>query len=177
MSTATIEKRVMETLTEAKRKEWYGWGKDAYKSASRMMRNNARHPDYDTVAKVEACHDVYDRSYLLSDTRIERLKAQWGYSDEAVEDALQAFKDGYNSSRQWYKKADEKFQSVLDQYKSLFDESSAFANSVDVSDIKDGFPCGWAHLYLDDYPEGEELKKPSRILVMVSRKRIFTNCR
>lgn len=155
----TAERPEVARLSEAKKKEWYQWGKEAYKSTANMARTNCHHPDYNTKEKVEALHDNYGDSYLLKPERIEVLKSKWGYTDEAVAEALQQFKDGYNGSRQWYAKADKKFQAVIDQYKPIFDEASKIAHSVDVSDIRDGFPCGSAHLYLQKYPEAEELYK------------------
>lgn len=144
-------------ITQAKLKEWYGWGKDAYKSTAKMMRGNIHHPDYDTVEKREAVHDKYGDSYLLSDSRKEVLKTKWGYTDEDVALAIEQFKKGYDSSRAWYKRADAKYQAVIDQYAPIFAEASEVASRVDVSDIQDGFPCGSAHLYLQKYPEAEDL--------------------
>ena len=149
----------MKILTELKRKEWYQWGKEAYKSSMNMMRSNAKHPDYDTKEKREAMHDIYSDSHLLKDERKNALREKWGYSDEAIAEAMQLFKDGYNASRAWYKKADAKMQAVIDEYKAIWKEAEKVAKNTDVSDIKDGFPCGSAHLYLDNYPEGEELRK------------------
>lgn len=144
----------MQSLSDKKRKEWRQWGKDAYKSTARMMRTNSHHPDYDTPEKREAVHNRYGDSYLLGEERREVLKTKWGYSDNAITDALLQFKDGYDASRKWYEREDKKMQAIIDEYRPLFDEAEKLANSVDVSDIHDGFPCGSAHLYLD-YAERE----------------------
>lgn len=147
----------MKTITDKKLKEWYQWGKDAYKSTASMMKGNSSHPDYNTVEKREAVHDRYGESYLLSDSRKETLKLKWKYTDEDVKLALEQFVKGYESSRAWYKKADAKYQLVIDRYMPIFNEATEVAKSVDVSDIQDGFPCGSAHLYLQKYPEAEDL--------------------
>lgn len=157
----------MDSLTEVKRKEWRTWGKDAYKSAANMMRNNSHHPDYDTREKREAIHDANERvegdnAYQFSENGRERLKSRFGYTDEMIEEARQCFIDGYKASRTWYKREDQKQQSVLDEYASVFEEASRIAHAVDVSDIKDGFPCGSAHVYLDYADRDTKLGKALR---------------
>lgn len=142
-----------------KLKEWYQFGKDAYKSVSRMMKNNISHPDYNTIEKREVIHDKYDESYMLKDERDYGLINQFGYTPELIKKCKAEFRKGYDASRAWYKKADEKYQKVLDKYMPIFKQAEEYAKSVDVSDIKDGFPCGSAHLYLQQYAEGEELRK------------------
>ena len=159
MTTTTKSKGAMLTLTPEKVKEWRTWGKDAYKSTTSVARGNSHHPDYDTPEKIEALHDIYGDSYLLKDERIDALKTKWKYSEEAIKQALESFKAGYDASRKWYAREDAKQQAVIDAYSSIFDEASKIAQAVDVSDIKDGFPCGSAHLYLQQYPEAEDLYK------------------
>lgn len=136
-------------LTEKKRQEWRKWGKEGYKSAQNHMRRNKHHSDYSTREKREAFHDVYGESYMLSENRAERLRKEFRYSDDDVMEATALFKEGYNASREWYKKADAKMQAILDRYKDIFTEAEKIAEKVDVSDIKDGFPCGSAFVYLD----------------------------
>ncbi len=134
---------------QKKRDEWRQWGKDAYKSAASMMRGNSHHPDYDTLAKREAVHDRYNDSYLLSPERAAILKEKWGYNEDDIVCATLNYKEGYDASRKWYKREDAKYQAILDSYAPLFKKAEELAATVDVSDIKDGFPCGYAHLYLD----------------------------
>jgi len=155
----TIEKTTIESLSEKKRAEWRQWGKDGYKSTASMARTNKHHPDYDTPEKIEALHDNYGGSYLLTESRAEILKEKWGYSDNAVIEAVEAYKEGYNASRTWYKGADEKYKKIIAKYQPIFDEAEKVAKKVDVSDIKDGFPCGSAYLYLQRYAEAEDLYK------------------
>jgi hypothetical protein len=146
-------------LEEKKLKEWYSWGKEAYKSTASMMRINRSHPDYDSIEKIEAVHDRYGDSYMLSEERKLRLKNNFNYSDNDINEAIKQFKKGYDSSRQWYKKADKKFQDIIDSYMPVIKEAEEYAKSIDVSDIQDGFPCGSAHLYIQEVAEMEELKK------------------
>lgn len=147
----------MKTITDKKIKEWYQWGKDAYKNTAKMMNTNCHHPDYNTKEKREAIHDLYGESYMLNDRNRENLKIKFKYTDEDVDIAFSEFKKGYDSSRAWYRKADAKYQAVLDKYQVIFDGARQIALNVDVSNIKDGFPCGSAHLYLQKYPETEDL--------------------
>ncbi len=159
MQTLSQTKNKIETLTTAKAKEWRDWGKQAYKSTTRLMRSNHHHPDYDTYEKCEKIHNRYGESYMLEDKRMDVLRVKWGYSDDAITQAIILFKEGYNASRKWYSREDEKQQAIIDGYKSIFDEASKIAYAVDVSDIKDSFPCGSAHLYLQQYAEAEDLYK------------------
>ncbi len=149
----------MEQLTTEKREQWHKWGKEAYKNTASMMRNNSHHKDYQTLEQREAVHDKStDESYLFGASHIQRLKTL-GYTDESILEAKSAYKKGYESSRAWYRKADEKQRAVIAKYQPIFDEAQKIAESVDVSDIRDGFPCGSAHLYLQHYAEAEDLYK------------------
>ena len=154
----------MPILTDAKIKEWRDWGKQAYKSTASMMRSNSHHPNYDTREKCEAIHDENAKGEGREGSQwnangSERLRTRFGYSDKAIEQARTAWLDGYNASRKWYAREDAKQQAIIDGYAPIFDEASKIAHSVDISDIKDGFPCGSAHLYLQQYAEAEDLHK------------------
>ncbi|MEB3215566.1 MAG: hypothetical protein VKN72_04785 [Nostocales cyanobacterium 94392] len=146
-------------ITDKKIKEWRKWGKEAYASTDKMMRFNHHHPDYQTQEQRDAIHDNFGDSYLLGEERKKVLLTKWEYTEEDYQKAITAFKDGYNASRKWYQKADKKFQAIIDKYTPIFKEAEELAKNVDVSNIKDGFPCGSAHLYLQDYPEAGELRK------------------
>lgn len=152
---------LQKNMLDAKKiKEWHKWGKEFYKSTVSMIKHNSHHPDYNTPEKIKSAIDkAIDNHYNFTKTGKERLKTKWNYTDEDMEVAKKALIDGFNASRKWYEKADKKFQKVIDEYKPTWEEAERLANSTDVSDIKDGFPCGSAHLYLDNYPEGEELRK------------------
>lgn len=157
----------MNNLTEAKKKEWYGWGKEAHKSCTSTMRNNKHHPDYDAPEKREAVHEMNERgegenAYNFTENGRETLKTKWNYSDEAIEEAKAEWTRGYASSRKWYSREDKKQQAVLDKYQEIFNEASRIASAVDVSDLTDGFPCGSAHLYLQDYAEAQDLRNALR---------------
>lgn len=140
-------------MTDAKKEEWYQWGKDGYKSNASMMKTNCHHPDYDTLEKREAQHDTY-RGWQLEP---ERLTKQFKYTKDDIAEAAKQYRAGYDVSRKWYKKADKKYQIVIDKYQPIFTEVEEALKLVDVSDISDGFPCGSAHLYLQYYGEGEDL--------------------
>lgn len=146
-------------LETKKAKEWREWGKDAFKSSRNMMKTNCKHPDYDTEEKREAKHDIYDGSYMLTPEHAERLRTRFNYDNEMIAEATQLFIEGYDASRAWYKKNDAKQQEIIDKYMPIFKEAEKIASEVDISDLKDGFPCGSAHLYLQHYPEAEELYK------------------
>ena len=146
-------------MNAKKIKEWYNWGKEAYKNTDRMMRNNSGHPDYDTPEKREAIHNKYGNTYMLDEKHAIRLKNTFNYDDEDIAEAHKEFKKGYEASRKWYKKADEKYQAIIDEFMPIFKKAEMMARAIDVSDIKDSFPCGSAHLYLDRYPEHEKLRE------------------
>jgi hypothetical protein len=146
----------MNIMTDKKKQEeWYQWGKEGCKSARNMMRRNSHHPDYDTPEKREAQMDSY-RGWMLDP---DRLKTRFKYDDEDCAEAERQYKAGFNASRKWYAKADLKHQAVLDKYMPIFVAAQIEGDAIDMSDIKDGFPCGSAHLYLQKYPETEDLYK------------------
>lgn len=147
------------SLTPTKAKEWYKWGKEGFRSTRANVLRNSHHPDYSTPEKIKEFYDRYGDSYMLSPEREERLKEKFGYTSEDVQQAFKLFKDAFNSSRNWYEKADRKYKAVLDKYRPIFDKAEVRAKMVDVSDIKDGFPCGSAHLVLQRYAEVEDLSK------------------
>lgn len=147
-------------LDQKKIKEWHKWGKEFYKGTISRIRHNKHHPDYNTPEKIIlAIDNAIESHYNFTETGKEKLKTKWNYTDEDIETAKKALIEGFNNSRKWYEKADKKMQAIIDQYQPIFSEAQALAQSVDISDIKDGFPCGSAHLYLDQYSEGEELRK------------------
>jgi hypothetical protein len=146
-------------LSDKKLKEWYNWGKEGYRSSVNIMRRNINHPDYNTEEKREKNLDEYGDSYVLSDEKTKRLKANFYYSDEDIAKAHESFKAGFNASRKWYQKADKKYQSIIDKWMPLIEQAEEYAKHIDVSDIKDGFPCGNAHLYVQDCGEMDEIRK------------------
>ncbi len=124
------------------------------------MKSNSHHPDYDTAEKRETMLDnAVAKHHNFTENGKTRLKEKWSYTNEDIQLAQKALEDGFNTSRKWYKKANAKYQAIIDKYLPIFKEAEAVAKAVDVSDIKDGFPCGSAHLYLDEYPEDEELRR------------------
>ena len=159
-----MTRQIIDALSPAKAKEWREWGKDAYKSCARLMRSNSHHPDYDTREKREAVHDANEAgtgksAHNFTEEGRARLQSRWGYTDSAIDEARDAWMNGYSASRKWYKREDAKQQAVLDRFMPIFTKASRIAHAVDVSDIKDGFPCGSAHLYLQKYAEHEDLYK------------------
>lgn len=152
----------MSTLPEEKRKEWYDEGKKSYKATSSMLRANARNRLYDTEEKRNAIHDERERGegmFLFDEKHRERLRTKWGYTEEMIEEARKAHGEGYAASRLWYKGADAKHRAILDSYRPIFEEAEKIAAGVDVSDIRDGFPCGSAHVYLGSSQRKEPLGK------------------
>ena len=126
------------------------------------MQRNAGHPDYDTKEKREALHNANEtgtgeQAYNFTEEGREKLCTRWGYTNEEIEAARTAWIAGYKASRKWYEREDVKQQAIIDKYAPIFKEASEIALAVDVSSIKDGFPCGSAHLYLQRYAEMEDL--------------------
>ena len=159
-----MPRQIIDALSPAKAKEWREWGKQAYKSCASMMRGNIHHTDYNTLEKREAIHDANERgegqsAYNWTAQGRERLASRFGYTDTAIDEARAMWLEGYSASRKWYKREDAKMQAVIDRFMPIFEEASRIAHAVDVSDIKDGFPCGSAHLYLQRYAEHEDLRK------------------
>ncbi len=142
---------------KTKQQEWYEWGKESFKRARNMILNNPK--IYDTNEKIKEEYDNYGHDYMLKDKRDNMLIEKYGYTPELIKECKESFKKGFDASRAWYEKADKKYRDILAKYQPIFDKANEIAQNVDVSDIHDGFPCGSAHLYLQEYPETEDLAK------------------
>ena len=136
---------------------WFKWGKDEFKIVRRQVLNDKRF--YDTEEKIKKYYDAYGNSWMLKDEHDERLITKFGYDTDFIPECKEQYKKGFDSSRKWYEKADKKYKQILEKYEPIFQEANEVAKNVDVSDIYDGFPCGSAHLYLDDYLEVADLRK------------------
>ena len=147
----------MTKLTDKKRKEWQKWGNEEHIANERMMRRNIRHSNYNTEEKRAKVHEAGERgeSYLFSDERRARLIEKFGYTEESINEAREAWIHGYKLGQ----KQCAKYRAIIEKYKPIFNEAEKIAQEVDVSDIVDGFPCGSAHLYLQNYAEVEDLYK------------------
>jgi len=152
-------------LTDKQSKEWRNTGKENYRQTISTQHRTILSLDenYDIKKKEERMSEEQDfttiTDYYFPESYIERLKNKWQYTDEMIQEAKEEWIKGYKASREWYKRADKKYKSIIDKYAPIFREASEIAESVDVSDIQDGFPCGSAHLYLQKYAEVEDLYK------------------
>lgn len=78
----------------------------------------------------------------------ERLMGRFGYTEESFNEKLELYNESFWRCHALRQKNTDKHDKVIARYKQIFDEASKIAAAVDVSDIKDGFPCGSVHLYL-----------------------------
>ena len=93
----------------------------------------------------------------------ERLKKSFGYTDEQIGIMLEAYNEAFWSAHKWWQGKMAQADGVLAKYKPVFDEAEEYAKAIDVSDIKDGFPCGWATLYLQAEARKTDLGKALRV--------------
>ena len=92
--------------------------------------------------------DYYAEIVANNEARAERLKTQFGYDDESLQERAEIYNEAFWSSYQWWQKKQVEIEKVILKYNPIFKEAEEFAKKVDVSDITDGFPCGGGVLYL-----------------------------
>lgn len=89
----------------------------------------------------------------------ERLISKFGYTEESINEKLALYNESFWRCHALRQKNTDKHDKVLAGYKAIFDEAEKIAAAVDVSDIKDGFPCGSVHLYLTAEMQDTDLGK------------------
>jgi len=100
-------------------------------------------------------------SYFNTERFAERMKAR-GVNQEGIDARIELYNEKFWSSFHWWQKENAEHEKVLSEYAPLFKEAEEFAKTIDVSDIRDGFPCGWVTIYLKpeakDTPLGKALR-------------------
>ena len=141
-------------LNDKKIKEFKSWAKDSAKS---YVLDN-REDKADIKEYFNSCVSC------LFGEKGTRLQERFNYSVEDTDEALNfyntAFWRGYE---EWQRKKDS-LDKVLLEHKEVFEEAEKIAKNVDVSDIRDGFPCGGGIVYLSSEAQKTELGKTLRVL-------------
>ena len=138
-------------LTIKKVKEVKGYAKADVK---RFIRNQDRYP--------EGIKVYYEGLLAHSKAGEARLKAQFRYTDKSLEERAEIYHEAFWQSYNWWQNKLIENDGVMAKYNPIFREAEALAQSVDVSDIKDGFPCGSATLYLKAEAKNTPLGKVLR---------------
>jgi len=97
--------------------------------------------------------------YYFGEERKARF-ANRGVDEAGINARAEVYNEAFWKSYAWWQRKNAENEKVLAKYEPIFKEAEAVANAVDVSDIKDGFPCGWVYIYLKD--EKSELGKALR---------------
>lgn len=97
--------------------------------------------------------------YYFSEERKARFINR-GVDEADINAMAEVYNEAFWKSHDWWQRKNVENEKVLAKYAPIFKEAEAVANAVDVSDIKDGFPCGWVYIYLKD--EKSELGKALR---------------
>lgn len=84
----------------------------------------------------------------LSPNHKERLIKQFGYTEESLNEKLELYNESFWRCHALRQKNTDKHDKVIAGYADIFKEAEKIAAEVDLSDIRDGFPCGACHLYL-----------------------------
>ena len=97
--------------------------------------------------------------YFLREERKARFKAR-GVDDDGINERMELYNEVFWKSFNWWQKKNKEYAEVMTEYKPIFDKAEAIAKAIDVSDIKDGFPCGGVDIYLKDEksPLGKALR-------------------
>ena len=87
--------------------------------------------------------------YFESEEAKARFQAR-GVDESGINERVEIFNEAFWKSYQWWEKKYAENEKVLSKYIPIFKEAEEYAKTIDVSDIQDGFPCGWVTLYLKD---------------------------
>ncbi len=104
----------------------------------------------------------YEEVLKNTEDRKERLKSQFGYTDKILEERAEVYHEAFWSSWKWWEAKMVEDNRTMTKYQKIFQEAEAIAKGVDVLDIKDGFPCGSALLYLKPEAKDTDLGKALR---------------
>ena len=112
----------------------------------------------------EGITSYYKEIYQQNEDREARLIVQFGYNEETLKERAEIYHEAFWSSSQWWNNKLIEIKGVMAKYKPIFKQAEAVAKKVDVSDIKDGFPCGMAVLYLEAEQKDSDLGKALRLM-------------
>jgi hypothetical protein len=93
-----------------------------------------------------------------------RLIKQFSYDAEMLKERAEVYHEAFWSSWSWWNNKLIEIKGVMAKYKPIFKEAEEVAKKVNVSDIKDGFPCGMAILYLEAEQKDSDLGKALRLM-------------
>jgi len=106
----------------------------------------------------------YKKCIQVYENRKQNLMKRFGYTEETWQERMEIYHEAFWESWRWWNNKMLEVEQVMAKYKSIFDEAEEVARKVDVSDIKDGFPCGMAVLYLKPEAKNTDLGKALRLL-------------
>lgn len=153
-------------------KEIKEYAKGDIKYYIKQLRNNesdlkAGHPE--TLKEFQARYPKGITSYyeeILSKNESPETKARlinrFGYTPEMLEDRAKIYHEAFWSSWKWWEQKILEDQATMAKYAKIFKQAEELAKVVDVSDLKDGFPCGMAVLYLKPEAKDTDLGKALR---------------
>lgn len=128
------------------------------KKVKEWARNDARyylsHPE--RVAN-ETINEYFSR--CAASYNKDRLIKVFNYTPEQAEEMLEWYNEQFWAGFRYWQNKYNKVEGVLQKYQKIFKEAEEIAKRVDVSDLTDGFPVGWAHLYLSEEQQKSELGK------------------
>jgi len=126
----------MKTKIEIEKKE---------KEFKKWARNDSKYYVYNN-RNDETITEYFSRFLKVYDT--ERLIKQFDYSPEQADYMFNYYNTEFWRGYEYWKNRKEKEDLKMKKYNVIFKEAEEYAKTIDVSDIKDGFPCGSAFLYL-----------------------------
>ena len=129
--------------------------KNAAYYIKKIAKNEHEQKEYPTV------NDWY-KQCLKNFTSPDNLKSEFGYTEEQIDIMLEHYHEAFWQGYNWWQNRMVQIESVMAKHKPVFEEAEKVAQNVDVSDIKDGFPCGSCVLYLKPEAKKTDLGKALR---------------
>jgi len=131
---------------ELKKKDFKKWARN---DAKHFVLNEKK-TDKTIGEHLVSCIRVYEK---------ERLMTQFNYSEQQYDAIINWYNTNFWRGYEYWNKQAQKHSLTMLKYKDLFDRATEFGNNIDVSDIVDGFPCGYGHLYLAEKHHNEDIGK------------------
>ena len=86
---------------------------------------------------------------LLASYSPERLIKQFNYDTKQADYIINYFNTEFWRGYEYWQNKKQMLDNQLAKYKPILNEAEEYAKTIDVSDIKDGFPCGDVILYAE----------------------------
>lgn len=133
--------------------------KQKEKDFKKWARNDARHYVFDRNGNIKRNGETITEYFkrLIAVYNPGRLIKQFNYDEKQADYIINYYNTEFWRGYEYWQNKKQILDNKLAPYKKIFAEAEEFAKTIDVSDIKDGFPCGDVILYAEPKTELADL--------------------